>query len=79
LAAMGTSCTGHQVDNPTESDLLCLLHYTQAAVDHLIAIGFLSREDVRRAGGVNLLWGLLLQEINAQVNEGLGNGHPAQP
>ena len=33
----------------------------QAAADHLIAIGFLSRRDVLRAGGVNLLWGLLLQ------------------
>jgi hypothetical protein len=33
----------------------------QAAVDHLIDIGFLSRRDVLRAGGVNMLWGLLLQ------------------
>lgn len=35
--------------------------FSQAAVDHLISIGFLSRADVARAGGLNLLWGLLLQ------------------
>jgi hypothetical protein len=33
----------------------------QTAVDHLVAIGFLRRRDVLRAGGVNMLWGLLLQ------------------
>lgn len=33
----------------------------QAAVDHLIDIGFMARRDVLRAGGVNMLWGLLLQ------------------
>lgn len=37
------------------------------AVDHLLEIGFLSRTDLRRAGGVNMLWGLLLQEVNAMV------------
>lgn len=39
----------------------------QMAVDHLVEIGFLSRTDVRKAGGVNLLWGLLLQEVNATL------------
>jgi hypothetical protein len=37
----------------------------QTAVDHLIDIGFMSRRDVLRAGGVNMLWGLLLQVSNA--------------
>jgi hypothetical protein len=36
----------------------------QTAVDHLIDIGFMSRRDVLRAGGVNMLWGLLLQVSN---------------
>ncbi len=40
---------------------------SQAAIDHLISVGFLSRAEVRRAGGVNLLWGLLLQELNTKV------------
>ncbi|WIA17366.1 hypothetical protein OEZ85_014227 [Tetradesmus obliquus] len=39
----------------------------QAAVDHLIDIGFMSRRDVLRAGGVNMLWGLLLQDVNAAI------------
>ncbi|GAX84702.1 hypothetical protein CEUSTIGMA_g12124.t1 [Chlamydomonas eustigma] len=39
------------------------------AVDHLVSIGFLSREEVRKAGGVNLFWGLLLQEINTVVSK----------
>lgn len=34
------------------------------------------RAQVRRAGGVNLLWGLLLQDINAQVRFG---GCPGSP
>ena len=37
-------------------------------MDHLVSIGFLSREEVRKAGGVNLFWGLLLQEINTVVS-----------
>lgn len=37
----------------------------QAAINHLIEIGFLRRSDVRKAGGSNLLWGLLLQEVSA--------------
>ncbi|PNH12273.1 ABC transporter B family member 5 [Tetrabaena socialis] len=39
----------------------------QTAVDHLVDIGFLHRRELRRAGGVNMLWGLLLQEVNAQI------------
>ena len=33
------------------------------AVDHLVSVGLLRRCDVRAAGGANLLWGLLLQEV----------------
>ena len=46
----------------------------QTAVDHLIKIGFMSRTEVSKAGGVNMLWGLLLQEVNTQVAEGEGGG-----
>lgn len=46
-----------QVLRPFHEDSAAL----QAAVDHLVEIGFLSRRDVLRAGGVNMLWGLLLQ------------------
>ena len=44
----------------------------QDAVDHLVSISFLSREEIRKAGGVNLFWGLLLQEINLQVGRRRG-------
>ena len=37
------------------------------AIEHLLEIGFLSRTELRRAGGVNMLWGLLLQEVNSMV------------
>jgi hypothetical protein len=40
----------------------------QAAVDHLIDIGFMSRRDVLRAGGVNMMWGLLLQVSRNEVS-----------
>ena len=48
--------------------LLFPVYGNQGAVDHLVSIGFLLREDLRKAGGVNLFWGLLLQEINTVVS-----------
>ena len=34
-----------------------------------VHIGFLDKAEVRKAGGVNLFWGLLLQEINTVVSK----------
>ena len=34
-----------------------------------VHIGFLDKDEVRKAGGVNLFWGLLLQEINTVVSK----------
>eukprot|EP00191_Tetraselmis_sp_GSL018_P005803 CAMPEP_0177609924 /NCGR_PEP_ID=MMETSP0419_2-20121207/19428_1 /TAXON_ID=582737 /ORGANISM="Tetraselmis sp., Strain GSL018" /LENGTH=1354 /DNA_ID=CAMNT_0019105041 /DNA_START=352 /DNA_END=4413 /DNA_ORIENTATION=- len=39
-------------------------HQFQAAIDHLVQIGLLSRMTIHQAGGANALWGQLIQEVN---------------
>ena len=47
--------------------LLQLQHWLPALPQ--VHIGFLDKDEVRKAGGVNLFWGLLLQEINTVVSK----------